>query len=165
MSIPRLEGSLLPLQDIQGITQRVIDIRNIADGKIISLTPDDRRKYGSVNETNKLFINKIVDLMNLYPQFVPPTFDRLKFDSDYNFRTELERITDQMQVLSTLLESGKIAYDYNNYKASLAIYGYIQYLGNMCNDALARSAAEELATFFSRTRTEETPPTDTTPDM
>ena len=165
MSIPRLEGSSLSLQDVQRLTQSVTGIRTAADGKIISLSPDERRKYGSVNEANKLFINKIAEYIAQYPQFVPPTLDPIKFTDDYNYRIEFERIVDQIQAVATMLENAKIAYDYNNYKAALAVYSFIQFLASSCNDALARSAAEELAAFFTRTRTEETPPTNTTPDM
>jgi hypothetical protein len=50
------------------VTAAITNIENSLSEKFKNLKPEERMKYGSVSEQNKLFINKVKDLETISPQ-------------------------------------------------------------------------------------------------
>lgn len=155
MSNKRLNAGLLSPQDMIDIKSHINAIEQIIKNKIISMDSDERRKHGSVNETNKLFINKIEDVLQNYPDYIPPRFDVQIFQSEKIQRELLEQQIDANAIVSYQLESAKIAYDFNNYKSALAVYAFLQFMSEQYNDSTATQLVLDLKEFFPRTKQEE----------
>lgn len=121
----------------------------VAAGKLNPLNPEERRRYGSVNEQNKLLINKVRDYRTTAPQLSSPDVDWTEFASDYEMRAFFETMADRLQSLASQLESGKIQHDHDNYQDALDDYAFTQYKAG----ASAPGAAEKVTAlkgFFNR---------------
>ena len=67
MSISNLNNVHLSDTQIQAIKQAVTELDNAMQLLQVNLTPEDRNRYGRVNEQNKLFINKVNDMAITQP--------------------------------------------------------------------------------------------------
>ncbi len=135
----------------------------VSAGNLKPLSSDDRRKYGSVNEQNKLLINKVRDYRAAAPQLSSPDVDWTEFASDYEMRSFFETMADRLHSLASQLESGKIQHDHDNYQDALDDYAYTQYKAGASAPGAAEKAAA-LKVFFNRSGatspvTPENPPT------
>jgi hypothetical protein len=121
----------------------------VATANLRPLSPEERRRYGSVNEQNKLLVNKVLDYRTSAPQLSSPDVDWTEFASDYEMRAFFESMAARLHSLASQLESGKIQHDHDNYQDALDDYTYTQYKAGVS----APGAAEKVATlkvFFSR---------------
>ena len=48
-----------------------------------NLTAEERQQFGSVNEQNKLIINKVKDYLSTKPELSSPDIDWAEFENDY----------------------------------------------------------------------------------
>lgn len=106
-------------------------IQNIADvlkNKAVNLTPEQRSQYGSINEENKLLVNKVKDTEEGFPQFHPPFLDLAEFNSDYTARQQIESRVVKLASLSEQLSDTKILLDFDNYNYSISFYRYLKML-------------------------------------
>ncbi|MCG8410498.1 MAG: hypothetical protein MI739_04340 [Bacteroidales bacterium] len=96
-------------------------------GTIINLSGPERRRYGSINEQNKLFVNKVFDYSQNQSLLRSPDVDWAEFNNDYNSRNILESCISQIKNLLDGLENAKILHDYDCYQAALDDYAYTNY--------------------------------------
>ena len=123
----------------------------------VNLSADERKKYGSINEQNKLFVNKVYDFHNNAPQLSAQDIDWTEFEKDYTSRHNYEALIARLEALITNLKNAKILHDYDNYQDALTDYAYSNYkLGT--NTSGYEVKVNELKQFFSRT-SQEIPPT------
>jgi hypothetical protein len=94
---------------------------------LINLSAVERQQFGSVNEQNKLIINKVKEYNENQPALSSPDIDWTEFDKDYQSRQFIQDILQRLDALSQGLQSAKILHDWDNYQASLTDYGYAQY--------------------------------------
>ncbi|RZJ77148.1 MAG: hypothetical protein EOO20_29160 [Chryseobacterium sp.] len=94
----------------------------------ILLTPEDRQKYGSVNEQNKLFVNKVNDYHNGQPQLQTSQVEWAEFEKDHSSRLTMEELINRLESLTTKLKNAKILHDYDNYQAALIDYAYTSFM-------------------------------------
>ena len=156
MPLKDLIQNQLTVADTDAITKALTDIENAIKAKTVNLTPDERQKYGSINEQNKLFVNKVNDLHSSQPQFNSSKVNWPEFESDFAIRSSLENIMLRMKSIEEQLNDTKILHDNDNYQQSLSQYSYISYLANE-NEPGVTTLKEELAQFFNRTNTVATP--------
>lgn len=104
------------------------NIATVLEGKAINLTPEQRSQYGSINEENKLLVNKVNDTESNFPQFHPPFLDKTEFDSDYAARQQIESRAEQMESLAEMMTDTKILLDFDNYNYAVSYYRYIKML-------------------------------------
>ena len=81
-----LQSQLTPA-NITAINAALGSIETNLSGKTVNLTPDERKKYGSINEQNKLLVNKVNDYRQSQPQFNSPQVDWTEFQNDLAART------------------------------------------------------------------------------
>lgn len=93
----------------------------------VNLTPEERKRYGRVNEQNKLFVNKVKDFSEATPNLRAPEVDWNEFNLDFKSRTELEKISLKLKALDTQVTNAKTLHDYDNYHDALADYAYTSY--------------------------------------
>ena len=115
-----------------------------------NFVPGDRLKYGSINELNKLLVNKANDFANNEPNLKSPDVDWLEFEADYADRTFSDTKLNSLNSIVSLLEDFKVAHDYDNYQAALIDYQYAQYK-QASGDAKFANKVAEYKQFFPRT--------------
>ena len=95
--------------------------------KLANLSAEERLQYGSVNEQNKLIINKVKDFRDTQPTLSSADVDWTEFMNDYDTRAFLQTTMQRLQSLIDGLSSAKILHDWDNYQASLTDYDYSKY--------------------------------------
>ena len=97
-------------------------IETALGAKFKSLSTEERIKYGSVQEQNKLFINKVKDLRNSQPILSCPDVDWTEFLADVDSREFLQNLIMRLETLAKNLKNNKILHDYDNFQAALIDY-------------------------------------------
>ncbi len=128
--------------------------------KFRNLSAEERKKYGSVNEQNKLIVNKVRDYRESAPALSSPDVDWVEFQADFDSRDFIQKTISRLEGMLTNLNNNKILHDYDNYSAALTDYGYSQYKAGT-KVAGYENKVTDIAQFFSRTgtTTPEAPPT------
>lgn len=146
----------------QAILQAVEDIETAAAGQLAALTEAERVKYGSVNEQNKLLVNKVRDYNQNSPSMSAPEVDWTEYESDYQARLFYENLIQRLQSIVYQMQSTKILHDYDNYQDALADYAYAQYKKGAGEPGFAEKVAE-IKQFFPKSGKNQPPPTDENP--
>jgi hypothetical protein len=116
--------------------------------KLANLSAAERQQYGSVNEQNKLIINKVKSFNDTQPTLSSPDIDWVEFNSDYDSREYLQTLVLRLQSLIDGLGNAKILHDYDNYQAALTDYDFTKYKAST-NAAGFQTKVAELGQFFS----------------
>lgn len=129
--------------------------------RIKNLNAEERQKYGSINETNKLIVNKVKDYRSNQPTLSSPDVDWVEFQNDFDSRDFLQATITRLQNLIDGLSNNKILHDFDNYQAALTDYDYSKYKA-ATKVAGYENKVSEIGQFFNRTGT--TAPTAKTAD-
>lgn len=121
-----------------------------------NLTAEERKKYGSINEQNKLIVNKALAYRTNQPNLSSADVDWEEFQKDFDSRTFIEATITRLQAVLEGLNNNKILHDFDNYQAALTDYGYSQYKAGTKAAGFETKVAE-MAQFFNRTGTTTTP--------
>lgn len=124
-------------------------LQSVLSGKVATLTPEERQQYGSINEQNKLIVNKVKSYRNNNPELSSPEVDWNEFDNDYESRSFLQSTINSLTELSRGLENAKILHDWDNYQASLVDYQYTVYRNDSGSTGF-HTKVEEIRQFFPR---------------
>lgn len=160
MSITNLNNTHLTAAQLTDAQSALTQLETALQVINVNLTAEDRQKYGSINEQNKLFVNKIYDFNKNQPALSTSDVDWEEFDRDYTSRNNLEAIIARLDSLSTKLKNAKILHDYDNYQAALTDYAYTNYKAGTSSPGF-ETKLNETKQFFGKTssKTNETPPT------
>lgn len=148
----------------QAITDLITQLENALAGKLSALTEEERIRYGSINEQNKLLVNKVRDYRQNQPALSSPDVDWDEFDNDYTMREFLESSSQRLSSLTYQMQSTEILHDYDNHQDALRDYAYAQYKKGAGEAGYTEKVAE-LKQFFNRTGTTNKPkPAPETPE-
>jgi len=125
-------------------------------GKTAAIDEAERSRYGSVNEQNKLVVNKARDYRSSQPALSAPDVDWTEFESDYQARTFLENCINRLKALTYTLEGTKIMHDYDNFQDALQDYSYSQYKKGAGENGYA-AKVEDFKQFFNKSPKPKTP--------
>ena len=131
------------------IDQFMTDLETKLATKLGNLSPQERQQYGSVNEQNKLIINKVKDYRDAQPALSSPDVDWPEFQDDYATRAYIGTMMQRLESLIDGLKSAKVLHDWDNYQAALADYDYAKYKNNSGAIGYA-TKVEEIGQFFAR---------------
>lgn len=145
--------------DRTAIEELINDLETACAGKTASIAENERSRYGSVNEQNKLVVNKARDYHQNQPALSTPDVDWTEFESDYEARLFLENCIKRLKALIYMLEGTKIIHDYDNFQDALQDYSYAQYKKGTGADGYA-AKVEEFKQFFLRTPKTKSPSSD-----
>lgn len=130
------------------VNTAVTSLETALTAKLANLSPDERQQYGSVNEQNKLIINKVKDFRDSQPNLSSPDVDWAEFMNDYDTRSFLQTTIQRLQSLIDGLGNAKILHDWDNYQASLTDYDYAKY--KVSSNAIGyQTKVAELGQFFT----------------
>ena len=132
------------------ISAALQDLQTALSGKLATLTPEERQQYGSINEQNKLLVNKVNDYRITSPQLSSPEVEWEEFGKDYDSRSFLQSLTNTLTELSRGLDNAKILHDWDNYQASLIDYQYAVYRNDSGSTGF-HTKVEEIKQFFPHT--------------
>lgn len=118
---------------------------------LMNLTADERRRYGSINEQNKLFVNKTWDYAQRQPELRSPDVDWEEFENDFTDRALLESYIARLQKIIDGLNNAKTLHDFDNFQAALDDYAYTSYKTQTAAPGY-ETKQRELKQFFSRTQ-------------
>lgn len=102
MSVNNLNNHHLTEPEINAILNALNDLERAMELLNINLTPEDRNKYGRVDEQNKLFINKVHDFATQQTNLRTMDVDWDEFEKDFKSRAVLENIISRLNNLSSV---------------------------------------------------------------
>ena len=146
----------LTAADRTAIENLVSQLETAFAGKTAAIDETERSRYGSVNEQNKLIVNKARDVRTSQPARSAPEVNWTEFESDYQSRSFLENIISRLKSLIYSLESTKIMHDYDNFQDALRDYSYAQYKHGAGEEGYAAKVAE-YKQFFAKSGKKNTP--------
>lgn len=148
--------SQITADDRAAVNRAINDLETALAGKTGTLTETERARYGSVNEQNKLVVNKARDYRTNQPAMSAPDVNWDEFENDYQTRLFLENSINRLQAIIHDLESTKIMHDYDNFQDALQDYSYSQYkkgAGETGYDA----KVDEFKQFFTKSNKNKPP--------
>jgi ribosomal protein S15P/S13E len=156
MSITNLNNTHLTTAQVTSATSALTALEAELAIININLSAEDRQRYGSINEQNKLLVNKALDYRNNQPALQTPHVDWTEFAKDHASRNNLEGMIARLESLTSRLKNAKILHDYDNYQAALADYAYASFMAGTGTPGY-ETKMNEMKQFFSRS-TATTPP-------
>lgn len=149
MGITNLNNVHLDNAKVASILAAIAVLENELAEFNYNLSAQDRKRYGSINEQNKLLVNKVYDYNKSQPNLSVAEVDWQEFEKDYNSRKNLEAMISRLQNLIVKLEDAKTLHDYDNYQASLEDYGFTSYKAGGSAPGFQTKHAD-LKQFFGR---------------
>jgi len=150
-TLKNLISTHLSAEEIESVNTALSTLETALANKVNNLSSDERRKYGSISEQNKLFVNKVNDYATRQSTLRSPDVDWEEFVKDFNSRTVLEGTIARLQNLLTGINNAKTLHDYDNYQAALDDYAYTSYKTGTSAPGY-EAKRKELKQFFSRTK-------------
>ena len=157
MPLTNLNSAHLTEAEVTAAQNALTELENALAIITVQLTPEDRQKYGSINEQNKLLVNKVKDFRQSNPNLSVSDVDWDEFDKDFASRNVFESLINRLNALAIKLQGAKILHDYDNYQAALDDYAYTTYRAATGADGY-ENKYNELKQFFGRTTKNFNPP-------
>lgn len=151
--------SQLTETDRTAIDDLITQLETALAGKLAALTEEERVRYGSINEQNKLLVNKVRDYRQNSSNMSSPDVNWFEFESDYQTRIFLESRAARLASLAYQMQSTKILHDYDNYQDALDDYAYSQYKKGAGEPGYTEKVAE-IKQFFPKSGKSNKPPED-----
>ena len=148
MSFTNFDSRHFSAAEKTAVNTALVSIELAFSEKLANLSPSERQQYGSVNEQNKLIINKVKTFNDTQPALSSPDVDWAEFNSDFDTREFLQTAVIRLQSLIDGLGNAKILHDYDNYQASLTDYDFAKYKASTSAVGF-QTKVSELAQFFS----------------
>ena len=136
-------------QELTRLGNALNEIAQVFSGKVINLTPEERKQYGSIGDKNKVFVDKCKAYMEQNIDTLPKTIDKHEFDKDYKARQQMEEPLRKLLQLAEMLSDTKILLDFDNYNGSLSYYRYVKFLATQNTPGIT-SIYEDLRQHFER---------------
>lgn len=150
MAITNLNNLHLSAAEITTAKEALSALETALSPINVNLTSEDRQKYGSINEQNKLFVNKVNDYHQSQPQLDTTQVDWPEFEKDFSSRVAMEGIINRLESLTTKIKNAKILHDYDNYQAALVDYAYTNFMAGTGAEGFETKVGE-LKQFFMKT--------------
>ena len=127
-------------------------IKAVLAPKFINLEPADRTKYGSINEKNKLVINKVRDYRDNMPALSNPEINWVNYIKNSNTRKNYMMAVDLLNELHELCNDPRTMVDYVLFGEARRDYKFTKYKAE--DDGGGASGFEQkyndLKQFFSK---------------
>jgi len=148
MPLTNLNSAHLTEAEVTAAQNALTELENALAIITVQLTPEDRQKYGSINEQNKLLVNKVKDFRQSNPNLSVSDVDWDEFDKDFASRHVFESLINRLNALLIKLQGAKILHDYDNYQAALDDYAYTTYRAATGADGYENKYNELKAVFW-----------------
>ncbi|ROI07007.1 hypothetical protein EGH90_07520 [Kaistella haifensis] len=149
MPLSNLNNAHLTQVQVTAAQDALTALENALSMLTVTLTASERSTYGSVNEQNKLLINKVWDYRQNSPNLSSPDLDWDEFEKDYNSRQVMENLQHRLDALAERIKNAKILHDYDNYQSALDDYSYTTYKAGSQAPGY-ETKMNEMKQFFNR---------------
>lgn len=157
MALTNLNNNHLTAANVTAAKTAITQLETALATINANLTAEDRQKYGSINEQNKLFVNKVYDYNQNQSNLSSNQIVWTEFNNDYTSRLNMEQLISRLESLTTKLKNAKILHDYDNFQAALVDYAYTNFMAGT-GVAAYETKQNELKQFFSKTTNKNTIP-------
>ena len=157
MAITNLNNTHLTAAQVTAATTALTGLETALVVVNVNLSAEDRQRYGSINEQNKLLVNKTMDYHNIQPELQTPHVDWAEFAKDFTSRNNMEGMISRLESLVNRLKNAKVLHDYDNYQAALDDYAYTNFMAGTETPGY-ETKMNEMKQFFGRTTSSTTPP-------
>lgn len=151
MSISNLNNVHLTDEQITAVNEALKTLEKALEPIKVNLTPEDRLRFGRVNEQNKLLINKVNEFATSHPDLRSIDVDWDEFFRDFKSRNVYETAINRLETLLDRLKNAKILHDYDNYQDALNDYAYTGFRAG-ANAVGFENKQRELKQFFAKTK-------------
>ena len=158
MGLTNLNSTHLSSEKITAAQDAITALETALAEITANLSAEDRKRYGSINEQNKLFVNKVYDYNSSQPSLSSPEVDWDEFNRDHSSRNNMEMMISKLESIITRLKNAKTLHDYDNYQSALLDYSYTSYKTGASSPGF-ENKHKDLKQFFVKNTTS-TPPTD-----
>jgi hypothetical protein len=148
MSFTNFDSRHFSVSEKTAVNAALASIELAISTKLANLSATERQQYGSVNEQNKLIINKVKNFNDTQPALSSPDVDWAEFNSDFDTRDFLQTAIQRLQSLVDGLGNAKILHDYDNYQAALTDYDFAKYKAST-NATGFQTKVAEIGQFFN----------------
>ena len=124
------------------VTGALTTIETILLSVTQNLTSEERQRYGSVNETNKLLVNKVRDYYQSQPTLGSTDVDWVEYEADFQDRAFADTNEKRLLTLMRMLTDFKIVHDFDNYQNSLTDYDFSKYKANTKTPGFTEKVAD-----------------------
>lgn len=152
MPLSNLNNSHLDAAKKTEVINAITALEEALSSLTVSITPEERSRYGSINEQNKLLVNKVKDYRSAQPDLSDASLEWAEFDKDYESRTFEEDAINRLNACVQQLANSKILHDYDNWQMALQDYAYTSFMAGRGNP-LYEAKYREMKQFFNRTGT------------
>ena len=156
MAITNLNNTHLTAAQVTAATTAITALETELAVVNVNLSAEERQRYGSINEQNKLMVNKTMDYHNTQSALQTPHVNWAEFTKDFTSRNNLEGMIARLESLIVRLKNAKILHDYDNYQAALADYAYANFMAGTETPGY-ETKVNEMKQFFSRTTASKSP--------
>lgn len=157
MGLTNLNSTHLSGAKITAAKDAIAALENALAEITINLSPEDRKRYGSINEQNKLFVNKVHDYNQGQSNLSSPEVDWEEFNKDHSSRNHMETMISRLESIITRLNNAKTLHDYDNYQSALVDYSYTTYKAGTASPGF-EDKHKDLKQFFLKNTTSTAPP-------
>ncbi len=159
MAVDNLISVSLTQEEQTAINEAIASINTILKGKVVNLTPDERRQYGSIADRNRVLVDKCKWYMEENPETIPNVIDMDEFQADYTARLAFEKPLKNLARVVEKLQDTKTLLDHDNYNVAIAYYRYIRFLAGQ-NEAGTTAIYNDLKSHYqSRSTAKQDPET------
>lgn len=167
MPFTNLDNRHFSAAEKTAVNTAITSIETAVATKLTNLSGEERQKYGSINEQNKLIVNKVKDFRDNQPALSSPDIDWTEYANDFDSRAFLQNIIVRLQSMIDGLSNSKILHDFDNYQAALTDYDYTKYKSSTGATGY-QTKLDELSQFFTggsttASKNKTTPETPTNP--
>lgn len=125
-------------------------VKTILAPKFINLEPEDRQKYGSIKEENKLIINKVKDYRDNMPALSHADINWVNYAKNVKTRTNYTMLVNLLKEIQELCDDPRTLVDYNLFGDASRDYKFTKYKAEEDGGSTAGFEAkyEDLKQFF-----------------
>jgi len=149
MPITNLNNVHLTVAEITAINNALTTLETTLKNLNTMLTPEERQQYGSINEQNKLLVNKVKEYSDREPALRDGAVNWTEFNADFSSRLYKEGVIDRLQAMIVRLVNSKTLHDYDNYQDALQDYAYTAFMAGR-GAPVFETKYNELKQFFPR---------------
>lgn len=137
--------------DAKAVDEAIEVIEAILADKVVNLSTEERQRYGSIKEKNKLVVNKAWDYHTAQPDLSSPDVDWVEFEADYKDRVFFETRSNRFLSLVERMMNAKMLHDWDNYQNALTDYDYTKYKAGTKATGFQKKATD-LGQFFEKSK-------------
>lgn len=150
MPISNLNNDHFTQAEMDEVTRGWSQVLSVLNGKSRNLSPEERKKFGSISEQNKLVVMKTMDYHTNQPHLDCPDVNYDELAADWADRTFLSGFIAKLAEANNICNNIRITHDFDAYKAAQSDYDYTKYKMNQSPGAGWESKFDDLLPFFKK---------------